>query len=257
MDDRQSDERDYVRSLARGLEVIRAFNRFRARMTLSEVARQTGMTRAGARRILRTLVRENYAETDGKHFSLRPRVLELGFSYLSSIPFWETAQPIIREVVSETRESCSGAVLDDTEIVYVARVPMQRVMTVGLSIGSRLPAYCTSMGRVLLAELPEDEREAILARTTLEALTPHTVRNMVDLRECIETARRQGWALVDQELEIGLRSIAVPIRNRRGDCIAALNIGTHAGRVSLDEMKDRLLPPLLGASQRISASLPA
>lgn len=256
MEDKQIDERDYVQSLARGLEVIRAFNRSNPSMTLSEVAQQTGMTRAAARRFLLTLVQENYAETDGKHFSLRPRVLELGFSYLSSIPLWEVAQPIIREVVNQTQESSSVAVLDDTEVVYVARVPTHRVMTVGLSIGSRLPAYCTSMGRVLLADLSEQELESTLARVKLEKFTPNTVRNMVELREAIETSRRQGWSMVDQELEIGLRSIAVPIRSRRGEAIAALNIGTHAGRITADEMKERLLPALLDASQRISASLP-
>lgn len=254
---KQIDERDYAQSLARGLEVIRAFNRFKSRMTLSEVAEQTGMTRATARRFLHTLVRESYAETDGKYFALRPRVLELGFSYLASLPFWEIAQPIIRGVVNQTQESCSAAVLDDIEIVYVARVPTQRIMTIGLSIGSRLPAYCTSMGRVLLSELADDELESILSRTTLEKHTPNTVPNMVELREAISQAGRQGWAIVDQELEIGLRSIAVPVRNRRGDCIAALNIGAHAGRVTTEELKERLLPALLDASQRISESLPA
>ena len=250
-----NEEKDYVRSLARGLEVIRTFSRYKPRMTLTEVAQQAGMTRATARRFLLTLVREGYAETDGKYFSLRPKVLDLGFSYLSSLPLWEVAQPVMRDVVNSLQESCSLSVLDGLDIVYVARVPTARVMTIGLSIGSRLPAFCTSMGRTLLAGLPPAELALYFDRMTLERRTERTVANMVALKDEIETSRRQGWTLVDQELEMGLRSIAVPIRTRRSEVLAALNVSTHEGRTSIETMKTRFLPVLLDAAQRISASL--
>ena len=252
----QDTDKDYVQSLARGLEVIRTFSRYKPRMTLSEVAQQTGLTRAAARRFLLTLVRENYAETDGKHFSLRPKVLDLGFSYLSALPMWEVAQPIMRDVVNSLQESCSLAVLDGLDIVYVARVPTERVMTIGLAIGSRLPAFCTSMGRTLLAGLPPGELAVYYDRVKLERRTPQTVANMVALKDAVEASRRQGYTLIDQELEMGLRSIAVPVRNRRSEVIAALNVGTQAGRTSAETMKTRFLPVLIDAAERIAASLP-
>ncbi|MDE1569964.1 IclR family transcriptional regulator domain-containing protein [Aquabacter sp. P-9] len=252
----ESEDKDYIQSLVRGLEVIRTFTRYKPRMTLSEVAQHTGLSRAAARRFLLTLVRENYAETDGKYFSLRPKVLDLGFSYLSSLPMWEVAQPIMRDVVNELQESCSLSVLDGLDIVYVARVPTERVMTIGLSIGSRLPAFCTSMGRTLLAGLPPAELAVFYDRVKLEQRTERTVANMVALKDAVETSRRQGWTLVDQELEMGLRSIAVPVRNRRSEVLAALNVSTHVGRNSAEVLKSRFLPVLLDAAQKISASLP-
>ncbi|MFG1192552.1 IclR family transcriptional regulator [Xanthobacter sp. YC-JY1] len=250
------EDKDYVQSLVRGLEVIRAFSQYKPRMTLSEVAQHTGLTRAAARRFLLTLVREGYAETDGKLFALRPKVLELGFAYLSSLPMWEVAQPVMRDVVNTLQESCSLSVLDGDDIVYVARVPTARVMTIGLSIGSRLPAFCSSMGRVLLAGLPPAELAVVYDRVRIEKRTPRTVATMVALKEAVENARRQGWALVDQELELGLRSIAVPVRNRRGEVLAALNVSTHEGRSSIEAMRTQFLPVLLDAAQRISAALP-
>lgn len=256
VDQGAGEDKDYIQSLVRGLEVIRTFTRYKPRMTLSEVAQHTGLSRAAARRFLLTLVRENYAETDGKYFSLRPKVLDLGFSYLSSLPMWEVAQPIMRDVVNELQESCSLSVLDGLDIVYVARVPTERVMTIGLSIGSRLPAFCTSMGRTLLAGLPPAELAVFYDRVKLEPRTERTVANMVALKDAVETSRRQGWTLVDQELEMGLRSIAVPVRNRRSEVLAALNVSTHAGRNSAETVKTRFLPVLLDAAQRISASLP-
>lgn len=251
-----SEDKDYIQSLVRGLEVIRTFTRYKPRMTLSEVAQHTGLSRAAARRFLLTLVRENYAETDGKYFALRPKVLDLGFSYLSSLPMWEVAQPIMRDVVNELQESCSLSVLDGLDIVYVARVPTERVMTIGLSIGSRLPAFCTSMGRTLLAGLPPAELAVFYDRVKLEQRTERTVANMVALKDAVETSRRQGWTLVDQELEMGLRSIAVPVRNRRSEVLAALNVSTHVGRHSPETLRTQFLPILLDAAQRISASLP-
>ncbi|WP_119274355.1 IclR family transcriptional regulator domain-containing protein [Taklimakanibacter deserti] len=257
MRDRESADPDYVQSFVRGLDVIRAFSRFRPRMTLSEVAEETQMTRAAARRFLLTLVKENYAQTDGKYFELRPKVLDLGFAYLASMTLWDIAEPIMRSVVEKTQESCSMAVLDDLEIVYVARVPTNRVMTIGLSVGSRLPAYCTSMGRVLLAALPEEALAKQLSKITPEKLTPQTITSKVKLRDELRDVARQGWSLVDQELEAGLRSLAVPIRSRSGAVAAAMNLGCHAGRVSIETMTDKFLPILQEASVRITSSLPA
>lgn len=257
MKDREVADPDYVQSFVRGLDVIRAFSRFRPRMTLSEVAEETQMTRAAARRFLLTLVKENYAQTDGKYFELRPKVLDLGFAYLASMTLWDIAEPIMRSVVEKTQESCSMAVLDDLEIVYVARVPTNRVMTIGLSVGSRLPAYCTSMGRVLLAALPEEALAKQLSNVTPEKLTPQTITSKVKLRDELRDVGRQGWSLVDQELEAGLRSLAVPIRNRSGVVVAAMNLGCHAGRVSVETMTDKFLPVLQEASVRITSSLPA
>lgn len=257
MKDREVADPDYVQSFVRGLDVIRAFSRFRPRMTLSEVAEETQMTRAAARRFLLTLVKENYAQTDGKYFELRPKVLDLGFAYLASMTLWDIAEPIMRSVVEKTQESCSMAVLDDLEIVYVARVPTNRVMTIGLSVGSRLPAYCTSMGRVLLAALPEEALAKQLSNITPEKLTPQTITSKVKLRDELRDVGRQGWAIVDQELEAGLRSLAVPIRNRSGVVVAAMNLGCHAGRVSVETMTDKFLPVLQEASVRITSSLPA
>ncbi|QRG08479.1 helix-turn-helix domain-containing protein [Xanthobacter dioxanivorans] len=251
-----NEDKDYVQSLVRGLDVIRTFSQYKPRMTLSEVAQHAGLTRAAARRFLLTLTREGYAATDGKYFFLRPKVLDLGFSYLSSLPMWEVAQPIMRDVVNALQESCSLSVLDGGDIVYVARVPTQRVMTIGLSIGSRLPAFCTSMGRTLLAGLPPAELAVFYDQVKLEKLTERTVANMVALKDAIEASRRQGYTLVDQELEMGLRSIAVPVRNRRSEVLAALNVSTHQGRSSIEAMKTRFLPVLLDAAERISASLP-
>jgi IclR family pca regulon transcriptional regulator len=257
MTERESADPDYVQSFVRGLDVIRAFSRYRPRMTLSEVADETHMTRAAARRFLLTLVKENYAQTNGKYFELRPKVLDLGFAYLASMSLWDIAEPVMRRVVSMTQESCSMAVLDGTEIVYVARVPANRVMTIGLSIGSRLPAYCTSMGRVLLAALAEEDLPRRLDQIDPKKLTPHTITSNAKLREELRTVSRQGWSMVDQELEPGLRSLAVPIRTRSGQVVAAMNLGCHAGRVSLDTMREKFLPILQEASVNITSSLPA
>lgn len=250
-----ADDRDYVQSLVRGLQVIRAFSREHPVMTLSEVAQQTDMRRATARRFLLTLVRANYAATDGKHFWLLPKVLDLGFAYMSSMSLWEIAEPIMRDVVAQTGESCSASILDGHEIVYITRVPTARVMTVGLSVGSRLPAFCSSMGRVMIAGLPPEDRARFLSEVKMRRLTPFTVSSMVDLRGAIDTAGRQGWAIVDQEIEVGLRSLAVPVRNRMGETVAAINMHVQVGRMSVDQMRETLLPVLLDASQRITAAL--
>ena len=200
---------DFVQSFARGLAVIEAFDREHAAMTLSEVARRAGLTRAAARRLLLTLCELGYAETDGRLFSLRPRVLKLGFAYLHAQGIWDLAQPFLVELVERIHESCSIAVLDGRDIVYVARVPTRtRIMSINLGIGSRLPAHATSLGRVLLAALPEAGLDALLAEAApLPAYTERTVTDPAELARRIAQVRRDGWCILDQELELGLRSI--------------------------------------------------
>ncbi|KEI43970.1 IclR family transcriptional regulator [Saccharopolyspora rectivirgula] len=246
---------EYVQSLARGLMVIRAFNESHPEMTLSEVARETGMSRAAARRFLHTLVHLGYVWTDGRVFALTPRVLELGFAYLSSVSLPEIAQPYLERLVSEVHESASVSVLDGTDIVYVARVPTSRIMTVSINIGTRFPAYATSMGKVLLAHMSPEELQRYLQRVRLRPLGPHTTTKPEELQQELAAIREQGWALVDQELEVGLRSIAAPIRDRTGKVVAAANISTHASRTSPEEARGKLLPHLLETVARIEAEL--
>jgi len=240
----------YVKSLERGLAVIRAFDAEHTEMRLSEVAEVTGLSRAAARRFLLTLVELGYVGRDGDRFSLRPRVLDLGYSFLSGLSFQEIAQPHMESLVREVNESSSISVLDDLDIVYVVRVPTRRIMTITLAVGTRLPAYATSMGRVLLAALPPEELETRLGRIEIERLTPHTVRTKKALREKIDRAREQGFAIVDQELEEGLRSAAVPIRDRGGK-VAALNISVHASRASMADLRERYLPSALSTAAQI------
>ena len=224
-------------------------------MALSEVARATGLTRAAARRFLLTLVKLGYVHFDGGRFSLRPRVLELGFAYLSSLTLPEVAQPHLARLVERVHESSSVSVLDDTDIVYVVRVPTRRIMSITLAVGTRLPAYATSMGRVLLAGLPDDELEERLARIDIKPLTKRTVENTAALRQVVATVRRQGYALTDQELEDGLRSVAVPIHDASGVAIAALNVSVHASRATIQALRNEFLPPAQEAAAAIEAEL--
>ncbi|SOZ39589.1 IclR family transcriptional regulator [Cupriavidus neocaledonicus] len=242
----------YVQSFARGLSVIRAFNAQHPAQTLTEIAQASGLTRAGARRILLTLVGLGYVQADGRLFRLTPKILDLGFAYLTSMPFWNLAEPIMEALSQQVHESCSISVLDGTEIVYVLRVPARKIMTINLSIGSRLPAYCSSMGRVLLAGLSEPELDSVLRATELRARTGRTVTDVDTLKAIVADIRQRGWALNDQELEEGLVSLAAPIRNRAGHTIAAINISGQANRTSAQEMLERFLPPLLEASEKIS-----
>jgi IclR family transcriptional regulator, pca regulon regulatory protein len=242
----------YVQSFARGLEVIRSFSAQTPQQTLSEVAARSGLTRAGARRILLTLQTLGYVQTDGKLFRLTPRILDLGFAYLSSMPIWNLAEPVMEDLVGQVKESCSAAVLDGTDIVYVLRVPVHKIMSISLGVGSRLPAYCTSMGRVLLAGLPDEAARALLETSDRRALTRHTITDIDGLMARVRQVRQQGWCLVDQELEEGLISLAAPITNRAGDTVAALNISGQANRSSARVMQDSMLPPLLQAARRIS-----
>ncbi|GAA1310053.1 IclR family transcriptional regulator [Planotetraspora silvatica] len=248
---------EYVQSLARGLAVIRAFDATSPELTLSDVARKTDLTRAAARRFLLTLVGLGYVRTDGRLFSLSPRILVLGYAYLSSLSLPEVALPHLERLVAEVHESASVSVLDDGDVVYVARVPTARIMRVTIAIGTRFPAYCTSMGRVLLAWLSPDELDASLERSPLERLTPRTTTSPAALRAELDRVRAQGWAMVDQELEEGLRSIAAPIRDRSGRVVAAVNVSSHASRTTLEAVRRDLLPPLLAAAARVEADLHA
>jgi IclR family pca regulon transcriptional regulator len=192
---------------------------------------------------------------DGGRFSLRPKVLELGFAYLSSLSLPEVAQPYLEQLVAEINESSSISVLDDTDIVYVARVPTRRIMSITLAVGTRLPAYATSMGRVLLAALPDAELEERLARIEIRPLTKRTVKDHDALRRILDAVRRQGHAVVDQELEEGLRSGAVPIRDASGAVVAALNVSAHASRTSMQALRTDFLRPALKAAEGIEAEL--
>lgn len=235
---------NYVLSLARGLKVIEAFEGHTEGQSVADVARRTGLSRAAVRRLLMTLESLGYAESVGRLYRLKTRVLKLGFSYLSSTSLPTIAQPILEQVTEAVHESSSLSVLDGDEIVYLARSAAKRVMSVGLSVGSRLPAYCTSMGRVLLAALPETELSAYLERVEIKALTPRTVTDKAVVADIIVRVKTEGFALTDEELELGLRSVAVPVRNRQNRVVAAMNIGVHAARVSNAEMIDRFLPVL-------------
>jgi IclR family pca regulon transcriptional regulator len=235
---------NFVLSLARGLRVLETFEGHTEGQSVADVARQTGFSRAAARRLLMTLESLGYAESVGRVYRLKTRVLRLGFSYLSSTSLPTLAQPILERVTEVLHESSSLSVLDGDEIVYLARSAAKRVMSVGLSVGSRLPAYCTSMGRVLLSALPAAELAAYFERVELKALTPKTTNNKERLLQIIERTQSNGFALADEELELGLRSIAVPIRNRMNRVVAAMNIGVHASRVSAEEMVSRFLPVL-------------
>ena len=245
----------YVQSFARGLEVIRSFSTQAPRQTLSEVAAATGLTRAGARRILLTLQTLGYVASDGKHFALTPRILDLGFAYLSSMPIWNRAEPIMEALVREVQESCSAAVLDATDVVYVLRVPVQKIMRINLGVGSRLPAWCTSMGRLLLADLPDEQVRERLAASQIEPLTKHTLTDPDAIFAKVAQARRQGWCLVNQELEEGLISIAAPITDRAGHMVAALNISGQANRTSAKVMQETMLPALVDAAKKVSQLL--
>ena len=251
----QSREPHHVQSLERGLAVIRAFDAGHPELTLSEVARICDLTRAAARRFLLTLADLGYVRTDGRMFSLTARVLELGYAFLSSLSLPEVAEPHLERLVAEVHESSSVSVLDGDDIVYVARVPTSRIMTVAINVGTRFPAYATSMGRVLVAALPDDQIEAYLNRVRLSRLTNRTVPTVAALRAELRKVRRQGFAVVDQELEEGLRAIAAPIRDRTGAVVGAVNVSVHASRTSVESMESRLLPPLLAATARIDADL--
>jgi IclR family transcriptional regulator, pca regulon regulatory protein len=251
----ESRNSDFVQSLERGLSVIRAFDAEHRELALSDVARTTGLTRAAARRFLLTLVKLGYVNFADGRFSLRPRVLELGYAYLSSLTLPEVAQPHMEALVAKVNESSSISVLDDLEVVYVVRVPTRRIMSITLSVGTRLPAYATSMGRVMLANLPDEELEERLSRIDIRQLTARTVADKDALRAILTATRKQGYAATDQELEEGLRSLAVPIRDASDVVIAALNVSVHASRASMAVLRRDFLPFARQAVAGIEADL--
>jgi IclR family transcriptional regulator, pca regulon regulatory protein len=245
----------FVQSFARGLSVIRAFGPDAREMTLSEVADRTSLTRAAARRILLTLQQLGYVAATGRKFFLTPRILDLGYSYLSTTPLWDLAEPYMEELVSRVHESSSASVLDGTDIVYILRVPTKKIMTISLNIGSRLPAYCTSMGRILLGGLSGEELDNVLRKSDLKAITPHTVIDPARLKQIIRDDCAKGWSLVNQELEEGLVSLSVPIQDRTGRIVAAMNVSGQATRTSADEMVRTILPQLQRAALQIGDAL--
>ncbi len=246
---------DFVQSLERGLAVIQAFSAASPRLTLSDVARATGLTRAASRRFLLTLQHLGFVDSDEREFFLTPRILRLGYTYLSSTPFWSLAQTHVEELVDRVHESSSISVRDRDEIVYVARVPTKRIMTISLAVGTRLPMYPTSMGRVLLAGQSDDEIDAYLARAELRPLTGRTVTDPAALRAMVMDVREQGWALVDQELEDGVRSVAAPLCDASGHVLGAVNVSAHATRTNLDVLRKQFLPALLDTTARINDDL--
>ena len=250
-------ERDpsYVEAFARGLRVIRSFGEGRETMTLADIAKLTDLPRATVRRSLFTLGQLGYVIDDGRQFRLTPKVLSLGYAYLSSTPLPRVILPALEMVSEQVRESCSAAILDGPDIVYIARSATKRIMSVGLAVGSRLPAYCTSLGRALLAYEPVERQQAILATSLLKPLTPKTVTDPQTLLGIFQQVAHQGYAFVDEELELGLRSIAVPVTNSTGHVVAAINISTQASRLSEETMCTSLRLALVQAAQSVRSSL--
>jgi len=250
--DQYSGDPNFMTSLARGLAVIQAFTQRQRELTVSQISTKTGFSRAAVRRCLYTLSKLGFAATvDSRHFHLRPRVLALGHSYISSMPLAAMAQPILENVSRVLHESCSIATLDRTDIVYIARANVTRIMSIDLVVGSRLPAFCTSMGRVLMADLPPDRLDEFLSRVEFKRYTERTVASAEKLRQILRLVQRNGYSVVDQELESGLRSMAVPIHDSAGRVIAALNVGAQAQRVLIQDFEVRFLPKLRAAAQEL------
>ncbi|MFC0252540.1 IclR family transcriptional regulator domain-containing protein [Massilia consociata] len=247
---------DFMTSLARGLAVIRAFSDSRKPQTIAQISQQTGIPRAAVRRCLHTLRQLGYVDVELNNYTLRPKILSLGYSYLSSTPLTVSSQSCLDGISRSLNESCSLAVLEEDEVLYVARAATSRVMSVSLGAGSRLPAYCSSLGRVLLAHLPQDALDAYLARVSLAPRTEHTVTDAGALREVLAQVRRDGYAINNEELELGLRSIAVPVRGASGRVLAALNVGAHAARVTPQRMVEEFLPVLRRGAQELAVLLP-
>jgi len=235
---------DFMTSLARGLAVVECFNQVPGPLTVAQASDLTGIGRSAVRRCLHTLVRLGYAAQEGQRFALRPRALSLGFGYLRSDALASSARPVLELMRDRLRESCSLGVRDGDEVRYVGRAATTGIMSIGLHVGSRLPLYCTSMGRILLGTLSDEDLDAYLRRTELVAHTRKTQTDVAQIKALVGIARRQGHAIVDQELEIGLRSIAVPVFDRSGQIAGALNVGTQAARISAAELRSRILPEL-------------
>lgn len=248
-------DKEFLTTFARGLEVIRSFDTENPSMTLSAVAEKNGLSRAAARRFLLTLQKLGYVSLEDKNFRLTAKVLELGYAYLASLDFSETITPHLEKVAYELGESCSALVLDGADIVYVARIPRRGLIPINLQIGARLPAYATSGGRVLMAYLQKPELEAVFEKSRFEKHTPNT-KGPDELRVELERVREQGYAIVDQELELGMRAVAVPVIDRRGQVRFALNSSSHVSSVTLERIVDEYVPIMKAAARNIAAVLP-
>jgi IclR family transcriptional regulator, pca regulon regulatory protein len=246
---------DFVRSLARGLAVLKAFDEDSPALTLSEVAKRTNLSRAAAGRFLKTLVTLGYARFDGRDYRLRPRVLELGMAYFSSHSFIDLANPLLKEAAERAAEPCSMAVLDGAEIVYVARHTANRMMSISITIGKRYPAHSTSLGRVLLGGLTDSRLDELLAGAEIRQVTPYTITDKAELRRLIIDSRSDGYSLAESQLEVGILSVAVPIRDRGNRVIAAINMGVPSSRHSGDSLRRELLPILRDTAAEIEFAL--
>ena len=246
---------DFVHSLARGLAVIRAFGADAPHLTMSDVAKRTGLSRAVVRRFLHTLVELGYVGQDGRLYSLRPRILELGYAFLSSMPLWDVIQPALQDVSSRLKATCSAGLLDGVEVVHVARAGRMETYAVSFGVGARLPAFHTAMGRVLLAALPPAERATRLAKADLRGYTPHTLTEPARLMAELEAVAEQGWAIVDRELEPGLIALGVPLRNPTGKVVAAVITSARATRLDAQAMRTHHLPALIETCERLTPAL--
>ena len=251
----KTEEKEYVMGLEKGLAIIEAFGLSKGPLTLTEAAEITGHTKAAVRRSLLTLCKLGYATQNGRDFQLAPRALRLGHAYVASDPLTKVAQPILEMTSERTHESASVAVLDSQDAVFVARSTHRRSLSSGLGVGARLPAYCSATGRVLLSEKPTAEVEFMLNRMSRPALTPHTHTRIDEILREIEFVRKNGYSVSDEELEIGLRSIAVPIRNGRGELIAAMSLSVATSRMTRDEVIQKLLPELETARRNFASLL--
>jgi IclR family pca regulon transcriptional regulator len=245
-------DKEFMASLAKGLAVIRAFGAERPTLTLSQAAAAAGLSRAAARRVLLTLAELGYVAQEGRHFALAPRVLELGFSYLSSQSWIDRAQPLMKALSEDLQESCSASVLQGQEIIYVARVQTRRIMASTIAIGTRLPAFHTSMGRIQLGFLSDEDLWRRLRAARIEPLTPSTITDLRALFERIREDQARGFSIVDEELERGLRSIAVALTSRRGRLIGAINVSAHSHRTTRNEMRERFLPRLRELAEHVA-----
>jgi IclR family pca regulon transcriptional regulator len=244
---------EFVEALARGLDVIGAFRPGRPTMTLSEVAAETGLARPTARRFLLTLQRLGYVRAEAAGYALTPRVLELGTAYVQSLGLWDVARPHMEALVARTNESTSIAQLDGSDVVYVARVAVPKIVTLSVSIGTKFPALQTSLGKVLLAALSDDEVEDVLAQPSRSGVVPAWIPNRQERTAVLREVRARGWALSDEQLARGIRSVAAPLRDGAGQVVAAMNVNAHAGETSLERLTQDHLPALLAAAADVSA----
>ena len=247
--------KDFVQSLDRGLSIMKVFNAENPKLTLSEVAELTGFTRATARRFLLTLESLNYVGSTGRYFFLKPRVLELGYAYLNSFSLVNIAQGHLEEMATEVRESCSASVLEGSNVIYVCRASANRIMTINLAVGTQLPAYATSMGRVLLASMNEDELDRYFDSAVIEKLTSRTITDEDELRRIIAKVREDGYAINAEELEEGVQSVSVPVRGKDGKVLAAANVSAHSSRVSEEDLREKFLPKLRKCVSEIEKDL--